>query len=102
MTDQPPNKMTDAIEASLNEMEKEMGATVHLVRTDNKMRQAMTTVDRKHEVDTLSVEALVDQAIHGRIMAVRGKYVTGPRDTYIRRMVLQAIASITDANSHAL
>jgi hypothetical protein len=31
-----------------------------------------------------------------------GKYVTGPRDTYIRRMVLQAISSITDANSHSL
>jgi uncharacterized lipoprotein YajG len=102
MTDQPPNKMTDAIEASLNKMEHEMGATVHLVRTDNKMRQAMTSVDRKNDNEALSVEAFVDQALHCQIMATRGKYVTGPRDTYIRRMVLQAISSITDANSHSL
>jgi uncharacterized lipoprotein YajG len=102
MTDQPPTKMTDAIEASLNKMEEEMGATVHLVRTDNKMRQAMSTVDRKYDLDTLSVEAFVDQAIYSRIMLARGKYAPGPRDTYIRRMVLQAINSITDANSHSL
>jgi hypothetical protein len=103
MTDQPTNKMTDAIEASLTKMEQEIGDTVRpLVRTDNKMRQAMTSVDRKNDNEALSVEAFVDQALHCQIMATRGKYVTGPRDTYIRRMVLQAITSITDSNSHAL
>jgi hypothetical protein len=103
MTDQPKHEMTDAIEASLHEVEKGMSGTVRpLVRPEHRTQQAMTSVDRQSEQDDLAVEAFVDQALHARIMAVRGKYQPGPRDSYVRRTVLRAIASITDSNAHAL
>jgi hypothetical protein len=69
---------------------------------EDRMRHAMASVDRQLNTETLSIEAFVDEAIHARILQVRGKYEAGPRDSYVRKMVLDAINSINASNSHLI
>lgn len=73
-----------------------------IARNENKNRDAMAAVDRRYDKEGLAIEAYVDEAIHTRICAVRGSYLAGPRDSYVRKMVLDAINSITSQNSHSL
>lgn len=68
----------------------------------SRVQAAMNAVDRKIDLEALHVEAFIDQAIHARIVAVRGGYAPGPRDAYVRRMVLEAVNSISHSNSHTL
>jgi hypothetical protein len=67
-----------------------------------KTQEAMNAVDRRAEAEGWQIEAYVDQAIHTRIVAARGAYLPGPRDAYVRRMVLEWLNTITHSNSHTL
>lgn len=93
----------DAIEASINEVAKQQPFPKRptVVEIDRN-REAMARVDRRVDAVALTIEAFVDEAIHARIVEVRGSYVAGPRDSYVRKMVLEAINSIENHNSHTL
>jgi hypothetical protein len=69
---------------------------------ESRTQTAMIAVDRQAEVEGWQIEAFVDQAIHTRIVAARGAYLPGPRDAYVRRMVLEWLKSITHENGHRL
>jgi hypothetical protein len=69
---------------------------------ERRNQQAMQRVDREHTIQALQVEAFIDQALHARIMLMRGVYLPGPRDVHVRHMIMQALDSISSDNSHAL
>ena len=69
---------------------------------ETRVQAAMRAVNRKTDLDVLHVEALVDRALAQRIIMMRGSYVPGPRDAYVRRMVLEAIMSINANNGDTL
>jgi hypothetical protein len=77
-------------------------SVVSMPQGEDRTRQAMQRVDRKVDMEAMQVEAFIDAAIHQRVVAVRGAYLPGPRDAYVRKMVLEAINSITGENSHRL
>jgi hypothetical protein len=72
------------------------------IPTGSNVQAAMRSVDRKADADLLMIEAFVDQAIHLRVTVARGSYQPGPRDAYVRRMVLEAISTISSSNGHQL
>jgi hypothetical protein len=91
MSDQPsidPSK----IEAAINE-------AVTLPRSRPTLTTAMQTVDKRSDTEAFRIEAFVDQALHQRIMMMRGAYAPGPRDMHVRKMVLEAITSIKADNA---
>jgi hypothetical protein len=72
------------------------------VPTDDRNKQAMNAVNRKSEREALQIEAFIDEALHARIVLMRGSYKPGPRDSYVRKMVLDAINSIGHTNGQSL
>lgn len=96
---------TDAIEKALTEgMQQSAFGRPRpvIVAKEERTQRAMQEVDRKLDAQALQVEAFVDMAIHQRVMAVRGVFMIGPRETHIRAMVLKAINTIDADNSHSL
>jgi hypothetical protein len=69
---------------------------------ETKVQAAMRAVNRKTDLDVLQVEAFIDRALAQRIIMMRGHYTPGPRDAYVRRMVLEAIMSINANNGDTL
>jgi hypothetical protein len=72
------------------------------VPADDRNKQAMATVNRKSEREALQIEAFVDQALHARIVTMRGSYTPGPRDSYVRKIIIEAINSIGHTNGQSL
>jgi hypothetical protein len=67
-----------------------------------KLRDAMRNVDRAGDRVRFSLEAYIDQAIHTRIVEMRGSYSPGPRDSWVRRHMLEALLSISNDNGNEL
>lgn len=94
---------TQAIEAHMTEaLNQPLPRVRPLVLEGNKNRTAMASVDRKADSELYAIEAFVDEAIHARVSMMRGHYQPGPRDSYVRKMVLDAIFSIGASNAHNL
>ena len=55
-----------------------VSVTAPAIPDEHRTRQAMAAVDRQTTTEALSIEAFVDEAIHARIVMVRGKYDPGP------------------------
>jgi hypothetical protein len=60
---------------------------------------AMAAVDEQHDLDQFAIEALVDQALHARIVGVRGKYLPGARDAFVRKTLLAWIMTVGADNA---
>jgi hypothetical protein len=96
-----PKVDTDAIEEGIKEALRPP-VQLHPVPAtaeETPMRQAMRNVDRHVDKENLQIEAFIDEAVHLRIAMMRGAYVPGPRDTWVRKMMLDAVMSISAVNA---
>jgi hypothetical protein len=90
---------TDDFQGTLDNIEDGIKGALN---GQSKTRVAMRTVDQRGEHGALTIEAMVDQLIHTRIIEVRGKYVTGPRDARVRRFLVATAMSISSDNANAM
>jgi hypothetical protein len=97
MNEQLPK--TDDFQGTLDNIEEGIKGALN---GQGKTRAAMTIVDRKADHVALTIEALIDQVIHCRIMETLGKYLTGPRDARIRRLLVATAMSISSDNANSM
>jgi hypothetical protein len=96
-----PKIDTNAIEAGIKEALRPPVQLHPIPATEEEapMRQAMRNVDRHIDRENLQIEAFIDEAVHLRVMMMRGAYTPGPRDTWVRKMMLEAVMSISAVNA---